>query len=280
MQYDDYIVEKVFNNNVLLVKHKGKEKIVIKKGLGFQKKQGDCLSSNIRFDKIFILENNEVSNNFRQLVTRVDDDIIGICEEILSFIDSEVDTTLDENVHVRLIDHIAFTLERIKQKDTIVNPFIVEIEILYPKEMELAERAVRMLEKRTGICIPYDEVGSIALHIHSAINKDKISNSIKYAYIANSAVEIIEDKLNIEISRNSIDYARFISHIRFAVERIIKEIPIKNDLISSIKTTYKQSYNLASEIARFIEGELYKKVPEEEVGYITIHVERLKNASI
>lgn len=279
MQHD-YKVEKVFNNNVLLVTQNGREKIVIKKGLGYLKKQGDTISYNTKFHKVFTLESEEVSNNFKELITRVDDNIIGICEEILSEIHSKIGVPFDENVHVRLIDHIAFTLERIKKNDTIINPFIVEIEILYPEEMKLAETVVKMLEEKTGINIPYDEVGSIALHLHSAIKKDKLSNSIKYAYISNSAVEIIEDKLNIIVPRNSIDYARFISHMRFAVERIIKNIPIRNDLIVSIRDTYKQSYMIANEVAKLIEQELYKKVPEEEVGYITLHIERLKNASI
>ena len=39
----DYIVNKVFNNNIVLVKNSGKEKILFDKGIGFGKKFGDII---------------------------------------------------------------------------------------------------------------------------------------------------------------------------------------------------------------------------------------------
>lgn len=272
-----YEVLKIFNNNVILSKHNHKEKIVIKKGIGFNKKPGDFIHDDGTFDKIFVLENKETSHKFMELITRIDDSLIGICEEILYMISSEMNSSLDEEVHIRLIDHIAFTLYRIKNNDKIENPFIVEIETLYPREMHIAEKAVRMLENKSGLSIPEGEIGFIALHIHSAINKGKLSNTIKYAYICSSVIELIEDELGMEIERNSLDYARFVCHIRFALQRVLNNIPIKNDLLQSIKKTYKNSYTLAKKAAKLIEGEIYKNISDEEVGYITIHIERLKN---
>ncbi|HBT16449.1 MAG TPA: transcription antiterminator BglG, partial [Firmicutes bacterium] len=112
--------------------------------------------------------------------------------------------------------------------------------------------------------------GFIALHIHSLKSKDKLSNTIKYAYICNSAIEIIEDELKIEIDRKSIDYARFASHIRYAVERILKNISIKNDLLSAIKKTYKDSYRLAKVVGKMMAEELYESIPQEEIGYLAL----------
>lgn len=279
LQQEGFIIQKIFNNNVVLANHSGREKILIKKGIGFGKKQGDLLCLETKFDKVFTFDGSEIRENFKQLVTRVDDELIGICEEIICMIAAEIKNPLDENIHIRLIDHIAFTLYRIKQNDKITNPFMIEIETLYPEEMRIAEKSAKMLEKSTGVLIPDDEIGFIALHIHSARNRGKLSNTIKYAYIANSAVDLIGDELGVEISRRSIDYVRFVSHIRFAIERIIKDIPLKNDLLGSIKRTYKSSYKVAKKVSKLIENEIYKKIPEEEVGLITLHIERLKNAA-
>ena len=123
-----------------------------------------------------------------------------------------------------------------------------------------------------------EEAGFIALHIHSLKTKDKLSNTVKYAYICNSALEIIEDELAIEVDRKSLDYARFASHIRYAVERIIKGKPIKNELLPAIKRTYKDSYRMAKMVGKMMAEELYADVPQEELGYLTLHIERLKNA--
>lgn len=279
METFNYAVLKVFNNNVVLVRHGDTEKIVIKKGLGFGKKEGSVIGQDTNFEKIFTLENSELSSKFIQLASKVDDSIVGICEEIIGMISSEVAEPLDDGIHIRLTDHIAFVIHRIQNNDAITNPFTVEIETLYPKEMEIARKAIFMLEKNTGLAIPDDEAGFIALHIHSARGIGKLSTSMKYAYLCSTLVEFIEDEIHIKIERRSIDYARFVSHIRFALERIIKNIPIKNELLPSIKRTYKDSYNVAKKAARIIEEELNIRVSDNEKGYLTMHIERLKNAA-
>lgn len=272
----DYNVIKVFNNNVVLANHLGTEKVLIKKGIGFSNKVGDKIPADTEFERIFAIENPEIGSKFNQLINRVDHELIGICEEILHMICEETGEKLDEEIHIRLTDHIAFTVFRIQNDDKIDNPFMVEIETLYEKEVEIAEQAIELLEETLGIRIPHEEAGFIALHIHSLKTKDSLSNTVKYVYICNSAAEVIEDELGIEIDRKSIDYARFASHIRYAVERILKKVEIKNELLPAIRKTYKHSYRLARLVGRMMEQELYASVPNEEIGYLTLHIERLK----
>ena len=54
---------------------------------------------------------------------------------------------------------------------------------------------------------------------------------------------------------------------------------ISNDLLASIKKTYKHSFKLARQVSRIIEEELNLSVPETETGYITMHIERLRNVT-
>lgn len=273
-----YEVIKVFNNNVVLAQQHGVEKILIKKGLGFQRRLGDSIPDNTVFDKIFILENSEITPKFNQLFTEVEGELIGVCEEILGMISNELQEPIGAEMHLRLIDHITFTIYRLRQHDLIENPFIAEIETLYTREFEIAQRAVALLEQKTGIAIPESEAGFIALHVHSLRTPENLSNTIKYAFICNSVIELIEDELAITIDRKSIDYARFACHIRFATERILKGIPIQNQLLPMIKKAHKRSYKLALKITELIAGELKAAVPEDEAGYITLHIERLKRS--
>lgn len=274
----EYEVIKSFNNNVVLAEHQGTEKILIKKGLGFGAKPGDRIPADTDFERVFVIENPETSQQFKQLIAEVDGRLVGVCEEILHMISSATGEPFDEEFHVRLTDHIAFTVFRLQNNDQIVNPFMIEIETLYPQELALAKEAIKMLEQAFDLQIPEDEAGFIALHIHSLKTKDQLSNTVKYAYICNSALEIIEDELGMAVDRKSLDYARFASHIRYAVERIIKGKPIKNELLPAIKKTYKESYRLARLVGKMMEEELYAEVPPEELGYLTLHIERLKNA--
>lgn len=281
MKNADYQVVKVFNNNVVLALENNKERILIAKGIGFGKKTGDILSHATSFEKVFTIDDAENSGRFRELLNKISDDIFVLCENIIHMVSVELGEELNEKIHINLVDHIAFMLKRVASGDEITNPFQTEVSILYKREFELAEKAVAILEENTKLKIPDGEIGFIAMHIHSARNSGKLSQTIKSAFLSNSIVELIEEETNREIDRHSLDYARFLTHVRFTVERLMSNTPIKNDLLDAIKEKYRISYSLAEKIGHIIASELaLNSVPEDELGYLAIHVEKLRNREI
>ena len=273
----DFKVIKVFKNNIVLVSQDNKEKILFEKGIGFGKHLGDIISKTSKIEKIFSIEDKTNYNNFNELINSLDKSVIALCEEVIYMISKELNEELNEKVHISLTDHIAFTLKRLKNGEDIKNPFLVEIETLYPKEFELAKKAVTMIEDKTKVYFPDDEVGFITLHIHSARNEGKLSNTVKYAFLSNTIINLIEDELNIEIDKKSLDYARFITHIRFAIQRIINGTPIQNELLSMIKEQYRLAFKLSEKVSRLLESELNLKVVEDETAYLAIHIQRFKS---
>lgn len=275
LQSKMYEVQKIFNNSIILVLEDNHEKILFGKGIGFGRRPGDVISENKNIDKIFTIQKPENKNKFTELLSKVDEDIVAVSEEIISMISAELSEDLDESIHISLTDHIFFTLKRLKESNEITNPFLIETEVLFKKEYDLAKKAVLILEKRTGISIPEGETGFITLHIHSARNKGTLSNTIKYTFLANKIAEFIESSLNIKLDKESLDYARFIVHLRFAIERLLNNSPIKNELLSTIKRKYKSSYKLAQTIGKIIEDNLNVSVVPDEIGYIAIHLRNL-----
>lgn len=269
-------VTKVFNNSIVLVKWKGKEKILFSKGIGFGKKFGDVILEGTEVDKIFNIENEENIKNFNNIIARVDNDFFILCEEIIYNISESLGEELSENIHIGLTDHLFFATKRLKAKEEIQNPFVVEIETLYREEFEIAKDVAKKIKKDINIDMPKGEIAFIALHIHSARKNGKLSNTIKYSYLSNIIVDHVENSLEIKIDRKSLDYARFLTHIRFAIERLIKNNPIKNDLIYVIKETYEKSYKIAEEIGVLLEEELDTKVIEDEIAYLAMHIERFR----
>ncbi|MEG1004257.1 MAG: PRD domain-containing protein [Clostridium sp.] len=272
----DMVLTKVFNNSIILVKSDGKEKILFSKGIGFGKKFGEIIKAGTEVDKLFKIENEENIKNFNKILSRVDDDFFALCEEIIYDVSESLREELSENIHIGLIDHLFFAIKRLELNEEIQNPFLVEIQTLYPIEFELAFRAAKKIEKETGVTMPEGEIGFIALHIHSARNNGKLSNTIKYSYLSGRIIEYVEETLNIEISRKSLDYARFLTHIRFAIERIMTKSPIKNDLVSIIKVKYAKAYDIAIEVGKMLEEELDTKIVEDEIAYLAMHIERFR----
>lgn len=269
-------VLKVFNNNVLLVQNGSTEKILFSKGIGFGKKPGHIIDRDAEIEKIFIIENKENKKNFNELISYADSCVVGMCEEIIFMIERDLGEELDEKIHISLTDHIAFALKRIEDNDAIDNPFLVETQTLYKLEFIIARKAKKIIEDTMKVHIPEGEVGFIALHIHSARNNGKLSNTLRFTTVVNEVIEFIERNSNITINRESIDFARFTTHVRFAIERILNGEEVENDLLSTIKRRYGESYKLAKRASNIIEEELDLKISEDEVGYLAIHIERLK----
>lgn len=270
----DKIILKVFNNNIVLVNSDESEKILFAKGIGFGKKPGQIISAGSIIDKVFIIENEENISDLKNLVNTIDAEFFAVCEEAIYEISKMVDSELNERIHIGLIDHLFFAVKRLKNNEQIENPFLIETQTLYPKEHNLAKLVSRMIENHYNISIPDGEIGFITLHIHSALNDGKVSNTIKNTNLLNDIVEYVEDKLGYSISKDSLDYARFCTHVKFAIQRIITNNTVDNDLTSIIKKTYSKSYAISEGIARIIEKDIGTKVSEEEIAYLTIHIER------
>ena len=269
-------VIKSLNNNMVLVKDNGIEKILLSKGIGFNKKLGDIICEDVVVDKIFSIEDKQNQKNLKEVYSRVDGEFVAICEEAIAEICEELGEELNESIHIGLIDHLALAMKRLKNKEEIVNPFIVEIETLYNIEFEMAKKIIKKIQRKYKVKFPKGEVGFITLHIHSARNGRNLSNTIKYSYICNKIIEHIEYSFNTKINKKSLDYARFLSHIRFTMERVLTDINLKNDLIDVIKSSYPKSYKVSEESSKIIEEALDKKVAEGEIAYIAMHIERFR----
>lgn len=273
-----YAITRVLNHNVVLVEEpETKQEIVLfGKGIGFGAKPGNAIPAHDpRVEKRFRLESESHQKQYQTILSQVDPAVVGIAEEIIALVASEITPKLNEHVHVALPDHIQFAIYRLKNGMEIINPFLFEIQSLYAKEYALAKRAAEMIKKAFGQDIPESEIGFLALHIHSAISYMPVSKTVQFTNMINELVNIIEQKTGITIERSTVDYVRLITHLRFAVDRIRQQKSIQNPLLDRVKTMIPEAYQLASELAAHISSRLEMTVPEDEIGYMAMHVFRL-----
>ncbi|GMA69031.1 transcriptional antiterminator [Leuconostoc litchii] len=59
-------------------------------------------------------------------------------------------------------------------------------------------------------------------------------------------------------------------HIQFAVERLQKKLPIKNELLWETRHFYPDEYELGQMAVNFIDERVKVKLPEDEVGFIAL----------
>ncbi|GAA0079188.1 PRD domain-containing protein [Clostridium sp. CTA-5] len=274
------VIVQAYNNNIVSIRMDGKEKILFSRGIGFGKKFGDKIKAGTEVEKIFVIEDEDNLRNFKQVIEKVDEDFLTVCERIIILISEELNEELDERIHIGLTDHLYYAIKRIKNNEIIENPFLMEIKVLYQREYILAKKAAKILNNEMDIMIPDDEIGMIALHIHSARNSGNLSNTIKNAYLINMIIEYVEKKLKIKIDKNSLDYARFATHVRFAIRRMLVDSPAKNDFIREIKCKYRLSYSISKDVSKILEKRLEKNVSEDEIAYLAMHIERFRVCTI
>jgi transcriptional antiterminator len=276
---DSAVVIKIYNNNIVSVNMDGVERILFNKGIGFGKKTGDQIKKGTEVEKIFVIDDEDNLRNFEQVVENTDEEFLALCEKMISLISSELKEELDERIHIALVDHLNFAVKRLSDKEEIANPFLMEVKALYSQDYSVAEKVADVLEKETKIKIPEGEIGFIALHIHSARTSGKLSNTLRSTQLINMIVGFVEQQLGIQLDKNSLDYARFLTHLRFAIKRILTNIIIKNDFIRSIKSKYKLSFKIAKGVSKILVERLEKDVTEDETAYLAMHIERLRIAT-
>jgi transcriptional antiterminator len=272
-----YKIIKTFNHNVVFCidEELSKECILIGRGIGFGKKENEVID-NKKIEKRFHISNEANKDKFKGLTKIIDNDIVGVTEEVIALIHNLSSGKLDEKIHITLLDHVSFAIERHRNGINIVNPFIVEEKTLYPEEYELASKALNIINSRINIDLPQDEIGFIALHIHAAFTHGNISRTSLNTTIINEMVKFIEETFEINISADSINYSRLVIHLRFALDRAEKQIPIENLLLSSIKRKFKMSYNASKKLADKIKLDYNIKFTEDEIGYLAIHLEKIR----
>lgn len=272
-----YIVSKALNNNVIIALNENKEEVVlIGKGIGFNKKKEDVIKEET-VEKLFVLRNKVEQENYLKLLPNMDESILEAIITATEMIKRKSNVLLKEKVHVALTDHILFALTRLHRGMEIKNPFLAETKALYPFEYEIAAEVVDYMNHTLDIHLPEGEIGFIALHVHSAITDKSLSELSTYSNLISQIVETIEEQLDINIDRESIDFFRLIRHVRYTIERVLKgekmEEPTK--LANLLKSEYPVCYNLAWKLIKIIQQTLKEPVYDAEAVYLTMHLQRL-----
>lgn len=272
-----FIALKSFNNNVVYCNDsvKNKKCILIGMGIGYGI-SGQIEIKRSKIDNVFYLYDSSNSEKFENLTKEAEKDIVGVTEEVIAMINKEVNTDLDEKIHITFMDHVIFAVARYKSGIVIKNPFIIETKILYKIEYEIACKALIIINERLHINLPDDEIGLIAMHIHAATVKQAVSKTSLNTSIITDMVAFIEGDIEYTIDKSSLDYARLVTHLRFALERAHENIPIENLLLGTIKRKFKDSYKLSKRVSEKIKKDFNIYISPDEVGYLAIHLENLK----
>ena len=272
-------IKKVLNQNAVLVLDEGQEKVAVGKGVGFNKTKNDVLSRQL-VERMFVMEP-EGLKKLQVLLSQIEDKYFLASEEIIQHAETVLGEKLNEHINIGLSDHIAFAAENIQNNIIVRNKLLSEIEILYSEEFAIAQWAVEYLTQTLEIPFSYDEAGYIAIHIHSARSgRTDNSKSIREVTIVSEIIHLIEQELAIDIhdDKNSLSDSRLVNHLRLFIHRFQQNqyAVLDEEILEVVKKKYAESYEISKKVQVLLMRNFHYQVPNEELGYLSIHIERLR----
>ena len=275
---DNIIIEKVINNNIISAYEKsGAEVIVMGRGIGFKKKQGEVVPAD-QISKIFRIKSRTLTEQFKELLANMPLERVRISDEIISHAKDHLKLKLNQSIYVTLTDHINFAIERVSQGIEPQNALLWEIKRFYPQEFQLGIYALELIQDRLDILLPEDEAGFIALHFVNAEYGTDIRDAVKFPDQMQAIVDIVERDLGILLDESSLHYERFMTHIKFLIQRIYrKELLSSEDRELSLlmQRKYPREYQCSVKVAEYIMQATGSRLSEEEILYLSVHIRRV-----
>lgn len=270
-------ISKVLNNNVAVVIENNEEKIVMGRGICFKKKIGDTIEP-ATIDKVFYLHNQEVLSRFKELVVDIPLEYLEIGEEIMDEARLSLGKALNDNIYISMVDHIYTAVIRAKDDILVKNALLWDIQRFYKEEYQIGKKALEIIEKKTGVLLPNDEAGFIALHIVNGQLDEDVHDMYEITKIMQEIENIVRYHFKIEFNEESAYYYRFITHLKFFAQRLVehkKQNKQEDDLLEVVQVKYANAYQCVEKIAIYIKNQYNYELYDEEKLYLTIHIHRV-----
>ena len=209
-------IKKILNNNLVLAQDENMtERMVMGRGIGFRKKQGDVIRPE-EIDKVFVLESQALVDQFVTLVRSIPINHLELTKKVVEAAQEELGLTFDDFIYIGLADHISYALYRHQQNIVLTNALTWEIRKFYAREYKAALKALDVIEYYEGIRLCEAEASFIAMHfVNAQTSGEAVQLSMAAAGIIQDILNIVKFHYMLDLNEETMQYSRFVTHIRY-----------------------------------------------------------------
>ena len=273
-----YSTVKSLNNNLVLAHdEKQEEYVLFGKGIGFKKKPGDPIED-ILITKTF---HGKDYHNISALMDGISPDVLSVTEIIVDAGETYLGKKLNGSLLISLADHIQSAINRQKEGIEISGSTLQwEIPFLYVKESKVGKKALKIISDNLDVELPEMEAAFIALHfVNAQDGLESMDETMLITEITKSIVKTIQSLFEVSLNKESMNYSRFVTHIRYFMNRQIHNEEMvsntNNNLYQIIQEQYPKSYACGLMIREMLKREYNLSVNDDEMIYLIIHIERV-----
>lgn len=272
------IIKRVLNNNtVISTNSQGIDVLLMGKGVAFGKKKGEVLDISL-VEKTFLLKDKGTQNKFTELLLNVPLEHVLVAEKIINFGKIKLGKNLNEIIYVNLTDHIHSAILRYQEGMILKNPLRWDIARFYSDEYAVGEKALDIVAKDLGVSFEIDEAAFIALHFVNAQLAQKDNLAYDIAEITKGIESVVKTYYRTEFDEESLDYYRFITHVKFFAQRLLKGEHYDDEddeLLAILKNKYPSEYACALKIGEYVQANFQYELHATELLYLTAHIRRI-----
>lgn len=203
-----------------------------------------------------------------------------VAEKIINFAKLKLGKQFNEIIYVNLTDHLHNAIHQAQDGIFLKNPLKWDIARFYPDEYAVGEKALTVVKNDLDVELEDDEAAFIALHfVNSEIeNGDGKNLAYDVTKIVKEIEDIVKDYFHTEFDEDSLNYYRFITHLKFFAQRLLAGKHYEDDdedLLVVIQQRYKQAFACAQQIQKFVQTNYHYEISSTELLYLTVHINRL-----
>lgn len=274
-------IKKVLNNNIVIaLDQRERECVIIGKGIAFQKKVGQDIDVT-GAEKIYKPTGKGAVEKLSSIIEDIPFDHIKVSDEIINMAKRELGD-LDENIYLTLIDHISFSIRRYN-KGMEFHDMFWEVKSMYPDEYQVGLKSLEIVRKRLNINLPESEASLIAFHMLNAkgTNTTVAKQSVR---LIQGILEIVSSHFEVCLDESSVQYARFIRHLKFFSRRLFgSDSKIAhgkdNKLLLKLLQDNLEERTCVDKIAEFVRKEFGQNISWNERSYLVIHINSVIQAT-
>ena len=270
------------NNNILcVIDDDNHELIVTGKGIGFRRRIGEHVNPEA-VEKSYRMEGADGQRKLRELVAQIPVEHLSLTQELIDHIREQIPQPLNESLLITLADHISFAIKRKAEGIEFQNPLQGDIMCYYPAEYRLGQYCLQVIRERIGADLHESEASFIALHIVNAELNTHMSEMYDITRLIDETLAVVEYYYQRTFDRESLDFSRFVVHLRYFAQRLFQNQLMEDgsaerdaEFRRMIEKSCPEHYKCATHIAAYIRNAWDKKLSDEELIYLTIHLKRI-----
>lgn len=272
------VAHKVLNNNVVIsIDANGGERVLMGRGLGFQLKASDTIDP-AKVEKTFVLTQADDAEHVRRTLADVPYAVVEAVGAAVDGAERQLGHDLGRRLLIAVIDHIQYVLERLDNGIRIPTTTMPELRVLHPHEFAAASRMAEVISARLDRELPDEESVFLTMHVLNATRDEPNGTAAQLFRRVQHVVATVETGLGVTLDTASSDYARFILHVQFLLQRLVSQSMLRSadtSFFEFARMKYPDSYRIAEEVKRYVREATGSDLTDEELLYLIVHVERL-----